>query len=541
MPPPITSRAKRRKLERDLKKESGRGIREDSVDIIKKLKYTLPTSQANVIFNNSFDKFKSILPPDLPKSYREIRSTSPIYPFNEIEKEITWQIKFFIINSKVLKEFIVLQRKFEELFVVGQYDLARGVLQEINSTICYSHWSIEKMLLLAEYESGFKQNKEALTVILDKENNIFTNLLAKYHSIRIEKNLSYFKYSEVINSYIDLYKDGDGLREYFRFKLDYFSADSYEQLGYLLNVESSASIIDRYVTFVDAISQFVSQKEAKKFTDSVEALLIELYLEIRDQRFISVLFSLNKDVLFDLDVRNRSFISILEDYTKGNYREVVDRCSKFLLANPLCFELYEIYIKSCHYVGSDNLQLFAPQSLAAQCLEDMGNIISKNNETQHALINAHKTFNSIGLNSWTYNYHLFFSKEHSWESDRVNSMLLGCLRSYYINPICATSFNESTGIKFLDEIGSQVHVPAIVSLIKSIIQKSFNDSTSDLIDPFRKGLYKTKLLLDGNLYKEAINELQLIESLFPEQNDIQHSQETILSIKIHCYLSLEMW
>ena len=246
----LSNRAQRRKLERDLAK----GDKKHEINnetLLYQIKYLLNEKQASKLTKSlDTDKLYYIYGNLFPKKYSDIRVSAKTFAKDDLPIELNWNLPFFEQYHSEISSFLQLQDSFYSFFLNGNYTEASSILDIIETSICYSHWSIEKRLLLAEYEVGFKKNKEVLTNIISDENDFLTNLLAKHQSVRIEKNLSHFKYDEIINRYVDRYND-KRIKEYLRFKLNFFNKSTYDYKGFFLNLENSSSIIDKYNTFIE--------------------------------------------------------------------------------------------------------------------------------------------------------------------------------------------------------------------------------------------------------------------------------------------------
>ena len=195
------ARTQRRKLERTLNKVT------DS-SLLYQIKHQLNSIQSQRFVENLPPERRAvILGNALPKKYSEIGKGPKTYNDDNIEQEIIWLIKLFNQYHSEINYFLELENKFEHYFLKGEYDLAKSILNIIEENICVSLWSIEKRLLIAEFETGFKKNKDELTKVLQQDNELIIEIISKYLSIRVEKKFSFFKYEEIISSYLDYYDD----------------------------------------------------------------------------------------------------------------------------------------------------------------------------------------------------------------------------------------------------------------------------------------------------------------------------------------------
>ena len=342
----ISNRAKRRNIERGLKK--GKGFNSLSKEeLIYHLKYTLNRVQSNIFINNFDDsKLEFIYANPLPENYNEIRKIGLTYANDEFDKELIWYERIIKKHNYEINLFLELEQKFEKHFLLGEYAKAMEIIDFVEKTICVSYWSIEKKILITENEFGFKKNKEILTEIVSEDNDFLTNLLARHQSIRVEKNLSHFKYEEIFRSYANQYHNKE-LIEYLNYKLNFFSAVDFHYKGFLLYMENNSSIIDRYLIFRNTILLTVcNTKNESKGLNQLKSSCINIVESINDTCLKNVLNSEGELSEMNLTDENIKFLKCLDYYTVGDYENCFIETKKFLKNNPTYFELYNIYIKT---------------------------------------------------------------------------------------------------------------------------------------------------------------------------------------------------
>lgn len=190
----MSERAKRRKLERDVKYKKKINI--PVQEILFNLKYSYEDEHKQFKILDSLDdkQFFSINGNPLPKSYAQLGESGHTYTHNDFIKEIKWYTYNLKKNFNKINAFLKLEDDVYSNILLGNYDTAKGIIENIDKSICVSHWSIEQSLIIAEYQNGFKKNKETLANIISHDNQDLTNIFAKYQSVRVEKNLSFFTY-----------------------------------------------------------------------------------------------------------------------------------------------------------------------------------------------------------------------------------------------------------------------------------------------------------------------------------------------------------
>lgn len=538
-----SGRAKRRELERDLAKGKS-SINISSKEIFLSLKYVLNDSQAKTLIKSlSKEKFNEVRGLLLPKVYSDIRKSKNLSSKDDFAKEINWYTNEFEDFQYEINEFLKLENKFDCYFLAGNYKEASSILDEIETKICVSHWSIEKRLFIAEYEAGFKKNKEVLAEIIGKENNSITNLLSKYQSIRIEKKLSFFKYEEIFNNLLGTYTNSRA-KEYLNFKLNFFKQGHYSHKGFILNIENSSSIVDKYKSYIQCILIFISENERNKSTEAIIKInLNKLLCKINDNRIVNALYVIGETPSFKISRENEEFLKITDNYIQGNYEIVLNALEYFFIVNSNIFELYEIYIKSTIILNRAFSNPFPPESFSGKCLEDLYNIFTKNNKTQNSLINAIKTYNSIGNIAWSYKYFAFVHNEHASNFDSIDINRYSHLNSPYFNFSNTIFFkNIELSKNYLSNIKESKHLIS-ADFYEQIIKILKGESTNRIkgeIEPFRAILYYSQALqLSGN-YELALESFQNILNLseYKLTAEFQHNLIEIVQGILNCLINL---
>lgn len=538
-----SGRAKRRELERELaKRQSTKNV--SNKELFYTLKYVLNETQAQTLLKSiSKDKLNEIKSNGLPKNYSDLRKLEINKPIDNFIKEICWYTKEIEEYKDEINNFLFLENSLEKNFLSGNYTQANLILNKIEKEICVSQWSIEKRLLIAEYEVGFKKNKEILSDIINIENHPLTNLLSKYQSIKVEKNLSFFKYEEIMLTLLEAYPDRK-VKELLNFKLNFFGQGIYQHKGFILNIENSSSIIDRYKSYIHCILLYVSESHSDETIDKVlKENLFNLQLKIKDNRITNILYSLGEIPDIKINDENKEFFKILDLYTSGKYDLVIKLLETFILKNPNVFELYELLIKSNLNLKKQFNNPFPIVSFSGKCLNDLYNIFSKNSETHNSFINSMKTYNSIGNIPWSYSYFALFHYEHALNFENFNINKYSHLNCSFLNPSFSLYLkNYETGKTYLDNI--RVPESVITSKFYEQILQIINGNEVNIndkeIEPFRRNIYHAQALQASGKYEAALEKYQNILNS-PEltyNTELNHNKIEIIQGILNCLLNL---
>lgn len=513
------ARRQRRELERSLNKVSDETL-------LYRIKYQINSVQSQRLIDKlSPQRRKAILGNSLPKEYSEIGKGIKTYHDDKIEDEIIWLIKSINQYHVEINSFLILENRFEHHFLKGEYANAKNILNTIEENICVSLWSIEKRLLIAEFETGFKKNKDELTRVLGQNNELIIEIISKYLSIRVEKNLSIFKYEEIINSYINYY-DGN-LKNYLTYKLNFFSKYTYNNKAFLLSYESSFSIIDRYNSFITVILMITSELDGNyKLRDFISESINQILPKINDVRLTNILYSLGKNTPFSLTDDNKEYLRLLDLYTKGDYKMVINDLKHYLSEHANYFELYDLLNKVVVNLNLPFENIFSPESFAGQCLQNTYDILNKTAKTQQSLMQAHKAFNLLGLCSWSYKYFAYVNNEYSNDTNLVDMNKFSHLNTNYFNPVVSIYFDKNKqSFLFLDTLQCLIPDNSTIEFWKIICSNLYNleyNANKNDIYLFRSEIYKYRSWQSKEKYEQALN------GYISLQNDVRFVQETIL-------------
>lgn len=538
----LSNRARRRQIERGLKK--GKVDPSFSPEqLLYQLKYKLNEFQSERLLNElklELLEFTEGVP--LPKSIHEIRNNGQTYVEDLLDKELIWHPRLFIKYSDTINSFLKSEIEFENAFLNGDYPEALSIISKVEDQISFSHWSIEKQLLISENHFGFKKNKETLSEIVGDSNHQIVNVLSQYQSIRVERNLSHFNYEEILNRYLNLHSDKQ-IREYLEFKLNFFKKPYYDYKGFILSYDSNAPIIDRYNVFISIIFQILCTKESPpNLVKSVIKIINYLSKSINDPRLRNalILFDEISDIeLKDIDIE---FIELLDAYTDAKYERSFELGLKYIKKYPSNFDTYEITLKSMVNCNAEYFNPFNSESMAGKAFQSLYNIICKNDSTNESLLEAHKLYSSFGNSSWSYKFFTYINNEYNYRNPNFNYFKYGFINSSYFNPsIFVMMDDREKSVKLQREIQSTFKSTTVNFWIQVTnqlnSQKQLNGNT------FRETLYSIKAKQVLGNYEEALLEYSNLSQAEKFQKELlkSHNVEEITSGRLTCLLQLKKY
>lgn len=372
----------------------------DKRQLFSNLKFTEDINDLRKIFrhyykNNAFKAFVARL--DQPTTFEELKEFKTIGYTQDLEKELNWTIASCEQNKEIINSFLIQKQEFENQFLLGNYESAELILQNIEDKNGISIWLIENIFLLKEYREGVKENWSQLSNLSKKISSPYVLFFIEQLSKRAEKNISYFRYKNLFNNLANELAVANVFNEYLCFKFSYSSFTGYANFEYYLWLENQLPIIDRYLTLVDVLVElFTNFKEIKKesLIDKVSLLNKIFY----DSRLLQIENIVHNKIIHSFSLSDE-IMSVFDSYGHQEYDFCLKRIPSLISKNPSCIELYEIYIKS---LIEEHLE-FKPtgcSELIDRSLESLFNLYSRNSYNEESVESLLKTVQSFSSSKW---------------------------------------------------------------------------------------------------------------------------------------------
>ena len=456
----------------------------------------------------------------LPKSYSKLgRKVDNNILTKDFERELMWSILTTTRYEKQINAFISLKRIFDTEFLKGNYENAYEILEQIESTLCVSLWSIEKKILTVEYKDGVQKNKKLLQKIAEGGNDPLLVIIADHFSKRSEKNLSPEKYDSEVSNTLAYVKEivNDSMYNYVSYHISYFKGDLPHLLNHILYWAMELSVIDRYLVmiFVTQLYVIYGEYNDKKLT----GLLKRLYGDIKDYRIRNLLLFLNPDE----DLLNGEYyktkMQAIDLYTTGRYEECINLSGTCVEQYPDDFEFYDLFVKSHLYLNKKVI-INNDDSIKNNIIICLQNIYCKEEKIDKFLGNLRKIIYLIGKCSLSFALFNVYLKESGITNDNYNKL-------YYLNlkhpsPIfCKLYPNLNDASVCLSSIEMIFPKSATVQMfqnINNIVSCVKFDSTSTEIPAKRRDIYIAKALAACGKRDDAIATFELIHDEVSREN-----------------------
>lgn len=263
----------------------------------------------------------------------------------------------FIIqqNADVINQYVELKEKLDMATAVMRYEEAYEILRQIEEEISVSMTGTYYRLKLTRLDKGINASSQLHNTIC-KENEALTyitQMALKSASVDIPFE------AEIMHAYKTLNAPEDVRGLFVAFAFPYMDIEGDQWMRLL----SLTSIIDLYEGF---LLQLYKQEPEKLRNEHLKGLIQLLASNIHDTKLERLNSLLHQGVhAEDLNQFLEERI-IIEQYYKGNYDAVVEKCSKYLKNNPLKSTIIDLYNRSCIKLDQIQMDLFPVDSLASR-------------------------------------------------------------------------------------------------------------------------------------------------------------------------------
>ncbi|MCK1989369.1 hypothetical protein MPH48_14835 [Lysinibacillus fusiformis] len=444
----------------------------------------------------------------------KILNERPYYNANLNENEV-FEIAIHLIKiySDKINLYLDYKTKYEHLLFVGNYEEAYEFLLKIENDISISIWSLGQKMLIKEKSDGLEENKKLLESSLKATNkNILINTILEFYSNIAEKNMSYLNYQDKVKKFLDSFGDEEldnMLKDYFNFKLNLDLDSKYvlnTRFESIIQIDSQITIIDLYNSFIEII-QLKSYHE--KF-DELKSKILPLLNLINDNRIKNIFIKFGQGDLTELGMPIPiDYSVILEKYTIGNYREVIELGNEYLKNKSNDFQLTLILIKS-------KIQLMEFEDFENPVYNDLYNILTINEFYKDSLSNLYGYMKLYSGTSWKYKLKGFVKRKLENSNAKITEYT-SYINDLVITPNFASIIEDLSNQEHFLEFYSQYY-PSTCELFK--YKFGFIEDLNSIpdLDIIRKTLFISRKKIDEGEYEEAIKFLLSINNVKFEES-----------------------
>lgn len=484
----------------------------------------LSSSYTDIVYNNP-------LPNDDFKICQEvaISNTDP----NTIT-ELIWSLDTIVKYAKYINDFLLLEEKVEDYFLLRQNEKCFDVLNDIDDNVCHSVFAINTEFLLNELDNNSIVNDKILKDISDEEIEAKLYITLHLDRLRIQKKFSSWQYDAIVEQEKLNYVKNPEFIDYINFKYDPTNENTENpifKISFIINFESDFSIIDRYKSLKKIIPYIICQNDLnennqKIFFDKID----EVSIEIQDLYWKKLsLIGTNIPEFYALS-EEKLFYIIQDYYYYGEYEQLKNKCKEVLLDNPRYSEIYLFFLKSI-IITNDKLDDYIPPKTELYQLLNLIKVVLEKRKNyvqdRQSLLDyfytiSHFKFSQPILEFLIHEYNFTISNLH------IISSILN------INPVRHNFFDHYNSSGILESLKEPLSSFKTYDLFYNYTPLVLKDMSL-----FAKQIYISKTILNKEYDKtlELLNEFNLLEKQKIDKYDFI---DTWLNRKyLHCYFKLD--
>ncbi len=252
-----------------------------------------------------------------------------------------WLLDLF---GEKVNAYIDLRKKLERAYMMKEYETAYGLLDSIDSAIGISLWSCGQRLMLKEKIGGLESNKNALTEMANRADKSYIVLcMLFFYSSMAETGLSYENYQTEFMQFLGDTKE-TLVGRYLLSKLSFPDIYEDKNISLVIQTDSQYSLVDLYNS-VEVYLPIVLKDNICQGDGSADLILPK---EIRSSVInnLHMIECQDRDMICSHLQNHQRVLEIIENYTLGQYEQVVPTAIQHLTESPADFQVAVLLCKS---------------------------------------------------------------------------------------------------------------------------------------------------------------------------------------------------
>ncbi len=473
-----------------------------------------------------------------PKDLGELGEGHFTFASDDLIKEMNWVLLSIRKHHYKFRDFISLKANFETAFMKAYYRDAGTILNEIEHHYGQSLWLIEVRLLLKEIEKGMAENKLYLSEITEKKGGHYISSIADFMSKKVERERSTNRYNAEFKNLVNRSTSTFGAKntEYYFFKANIYGLANYNYLPTILAFEQKAALIDRYLSILICLRQHITSQNLSEIENrELSGRVYYLFKKLRDPELIklhSALISLFPEALSADEIWA---YRITDEYTAGNYNQVIKECQSFLKDHWQTFDLYEIYCKALINSG----KLFSPlpgnETFINEILKNVYGLIKNDDDPElyvRALNKIALQLSSFCISDQIMNF-LYRETDNNGQYLK-QSMLCAPL---FLPSMGRYNEEETFSIKYFEHYKSLLGNQNILTItfLKAVVEKDLDQLKALPIPKYRRLIYEALVYESQERFEDAITVWTILRS---DYSELSHIFKVTVEHLFFCYLKV---
>lgn len=286
-----------------------------------------------------------------PLSVEELgEGNSYFFKSSSIIGDFNWLYIQVSNHKKLISYYVEIRNDVEKAILLGNYDKAITLLEELKEKCGVSVWFYEMKLLIYSYSGNERKSLELLTEINEKKKESkhgFVAFLLSYLYKRCSKNYSAYAYDSELGSKFRMNRTEFQKDRYIYYllRLNFYKSYKAQDMTPALIMEATNSLIDRYNLFTYIVKAYFANCQNEFEKKAVSDIATRFYRKTNDSWLHGIVAYSNMKCIRE-PYFNADYLRTLDLYYRGNYTECIDSCKHFINNNIPIFDLIKIYCRS---------------------------------------------------------------------------------------------------------------------------------------------------------------------------------------------------
>lgn len=450
--------------------------------------------------------------------------------------EISWLYIQIVRYKKELKIYAHSRSKIEHLILLGKYNEAMEILEELTKKIGLSIWYYETKCLIYSRLGKERDIYGLLSEVNEAKKTAktgFVPFLLHYLAKRSIPSYSAISFDADLTSRFKMNRNDfqQDRYNYYLFRLNYYNNLEVEDLSVTMIMEATNSLVDRYNLLLTILKTEFAKTENNTDRTLYSFWGTRLYRQTQDIALTPLVAYVQTDLL-DQSYYDVGFINILDLYYKGVYKDVVLNIREYVKKNSSNFDIVKIYCRTLVALDNGYVPIVADKdSLLNQITSLVFKTMSEklNDEFLFKLYNINKNIYGLSLACGLDNYIKEEQNEPCYRS-------LKFLFTYTFDPLFSSVINDKDSrLHYIDEGEKYIGGNSIVcEYQKGRIEKKINTALN--IVSYIKDQDNAKISFNNEDYIKALEEWKDILEKYKECLPIA---QTAIDYIYQCYMGIE--
>ena len=376
----------------------------------------------------------------------------PMFPLSaDWIQELGWLAHGFCAWSPYINKFRQQRKRFGTFYLLGRYQAAQSVLDEIFADHGCTFWLAERQFMLHQAAAGFEKHKQHLGELQKRVAEAAASYLITMLSNRLEPHITYDSFNNAVEKELNaLRKDGHTfLASLIELQVSPWTfgwkSQSHEMLWWCVG----RPLIDRYNLTLKVLSSVAFDAPGEQQKQQLAGILQDLQACLDDPQLTHIQWALLGEVGDPrYDRATQQYLAACDQFVTGSFDECVHSTEALLAEDPTSFDTYWLLARALACLLGRRKLLLDENSISWRIIQTLQDI-AENRKDLNIPVAALRALalnlgdNHLGLSLWQFaeresgilsedacRYALIKSKVHSLESidDKDSKYKKSCLQ-----------------------------------------------------------------------------------------------------------------